>query len=172
MTQHAQWLVEFDYNEDDDYSPQDIQYWSGEGLLNYDGKIYNSVGKIIGLSGAELKEGIPDQRLQINMFAGDPTIRELLLQDHGPIELVVKWIYSNDNGVTWNKIPAEYRGRLSNPRIENGVYHVELETVVGDIDAGETVYFSDEYQRDQDAEDVGYEYLKEIAAGKEIRWPP
>ena len=96
MERKFAWLIEFNINVAPG-NPDPINFWSGDGLLNYQSKIYNGVGKVIKVSPEEVKTGLPLNRFKITMWAEDPTVRSLLLQDFGPYEIIFKRIYSDDN---------------------------------------------------------------------------
>ena len=125
----------------------------------------------ITLSRAESSLGQPDRRLTASFPVTDPELRAALLVDPGPLEIVIRSVFSNDRGQSWSVVPNKLVGRLSRPVIKNGVYTIEIETHAGDVDRGRPLKWSDEDQRARYPGDRGLEYMRQLASGINTRWP-
>lgn len=150
------------------------RFWSGEGDLSFDSVTYTGAGQLIEISPAEVDLKSQNRRLTASLALNDdPAIRQAFMQDPGPLTVEVNWIYSEDNGKTWTRLPRKYVGRLSNPKFVNNVYQVELETYAGDVDRGRPRRWSDEDQRAYYPGDKGMEYMRELEQGiDKVLWPP
>lgn len=171
------WLMTFP-----DHNPV-YRFWSGEGDLSLDGHTW--AGRSwVSLSAAENALDGPDKRMTVSLAVSttsdEPAEREamrhlrtILMQDPGPLEVVIEWIFSRDHGQTWQRLPATFAGRLSNPVIRDGVYSIEIETWAGDVDRGRPLKWSDEDQRARAPGDRGLEYMRQLSEGiVDARWPP
>ena len=146
-------------------------FWSGGYTLDFMGEQWSSAASIIDVSDVNDTIGAPQSRFTLSMDATDPTIRSLLLTDFGPLEVVIRWIWSAD-GSTWQALPRTFRGRLSSPVLDAARYTVELETANGDIPIAERRMWSDEDQRQRYPADRGFEFARQISEGIDIVWPP
>ncbi len=145
--------------------------WTGRGELTLDGESYAGAGRALRVSEAETASGEPDRRLRIVLGVIPAAARAEFLQDLGPLETTVEWIYSTDRGASWNKLPLSYRGRLSSPAMRNGA--LELETQRGDVDRGKPLRWSHEDQQRRHADDEGLEHMRALARqGVGTTWPP
>ena len=149
----------------------EYHFWSGDTDLDFMGTTY--LGRnFLTLSGAESSVDAPNRRMTISFIVADNTLRSELLQDIGPVTVQIQWLHSSDRGMTWALVPRKFVGRLSRPQIVGGVYTIEIETFGGDIDRGRPVFWSDEDQRRRFPGDKGMEYMRQLAEGVEISWPP
>ena len=168
MASLIHWLLEFESGE---------RYWSGEGDLSFGGVTWQGTsrgkGSIISIGPAENALGPIDNRLTASMDATNPTVRAAMLTDPGPINITLQWIYAVDGGSTWTRIDRKFSGRLSRPIIKDGLYTVEIETHLGDVDRGQPVAWSHEDQMSRYAGDTGMKMMRQISeAGVDIKWPP
>ena len=149
------------------------RFWTGADDLTYDGATYQG-RDFVALAPAEATLGAPNRRMTASFaFAGLPRAQKnAFLQDPGPLTVELEWIYSDDQGQTWARVPRKFVGRLSRPRIVDGIYTIEIETWGGDVDRGRPRKWSHEDQRARDPTDRGMEYMRPLAAGVETRWPP
>ena len=154
------------------HDPSPFYFFSGEGLLEFEGNLYTGVGNVVSVSPQELKQGEPDRRISFSVANVNPTLRQQSLLDPGPIEIIMNMAYSKDKGKTWIKIPVEYRGRMSSPKLDpnTATFSAEVETLAGDTNFGNIEYWSDEYHRQSYPDDKFFEYQKQLASGKVIRW--
>ena len=149
------------------------RFWTGRGRLDYQGDLFEGGGRAVGVGEIELVSGNPDRRLTITLSSIPPSVRAEFLQDVGAVEVEVSLIFSADRGSTWRAAPLSYSGRLSSPTMVNGRLTVELETLRGDVDHGETRYWSHEDQERRYPGDKGFEYMRQLAQkGTETSWPP
>ena len=149
--------------EDDDFAEPEL--FSELGTV-YQGRPF------IQLSRAETTLGAPDRRLTASFPVTDAQLRQELLQDPGPLTVVIRSVYSSDGGLTWSIVPTKFVGRLSKPVIKGGLYTIEIETYGGDVDRGRPLKWSDEDQRARYPGDKGLEYMRQLASGIDTRWPP
>ena len=149
-----------------------LSYWTGLKELIFNGNTYSGSGNAINISSIEEAVGVQSKRAQVSISIPDNLQLVRFAEDQGPVPVKVNWIFSNDNGATWTLLPKVFVGRISNPYIENRVYLVELETYTGDVDSGDVKYWSHESQQARFPGDRGFEYVREIAGGIDIEWPP
>lgn len=158
------WLAEFD--------AVNINLWSGDEPLNFMGKVY-SPGHMISLANPTNEIGVPSRRMTANFSVADPALRASLLEDRGPLLVKARFISTVDNGATWTLTGNQFMGRLSNPRLSDGVYSVEIETYSGDVDRGRPVRWSHERQvKRGSGGDLAFEMSSKLASGLVRRWPP
>ena len=152
---------------------QDYRFWSGVGELTFSGQTWLGTGELIEVGALETSFEQQNRRMTVAVnMTDDSTLRSAFLEDPGPLEVTVLWIYSKDNGLTWLQLPRQFKGRLSRPGIVDAVYQIELETYTGDIDRGRPIKWSDADQKQRDATDRGMEYCAALASGFERTWPP
>ena len=149
----------------------DTRLWSGDSPLTFLGNVYQR-GDFISLRHPSNEVGVPDRRMTISFAVTDATLRSALLQDIGPAVVRGNFIFSKDNGATWEIAGNVFAGRLSNPRITNGQYSVELEKYSGDIDRGRPQRWSHERQvKRGTGGDLAFEMSAKLAAGVSTKWP-
>ena len=153
-----------------------FRIWSGLGDLDWNGVIWKGTdsdnGAIVAVSSVTDAVGSPNNRATISVSVPSEAVRELLAADIGPVTTVLQYIYSLDNGRTYRATSAGLAGQLSNPRFGDGIYTVEIETWSGDVDRGEPKFWSDETQRAEYPGDKGFEFVRALEQGLEIKWPP
>ena len=123
----------------------DLRFWTGEGDLTFKGNTYKSVG-ITDISELTDELGERDGRMTISLLLLPGADKTTLLTDIGPVEVTIQLIVSNNYGLTWTEQPIKFIGRLSNPRIDDNIYTVELERYSGDVDRGYIRLWSHEEQ--------------------------
>ena len=127
----------------------------------------------ISLSGAEASLDAPNRRMTASFAVTTPELRMALMQDPGPLTVVIEWIVSDNQGRTWRKAPRKFVGRLSKPAIKDGIYTIEIETYGGDVDRGRPLKWSHEDQQRRHPGDRGLEYMRQLSEGiTTARWPP
>ena len=147
--------------------------WSGHGRLRLAGVNYEGGGQALSIGEAETVSGEPDRRMTIQLSGIPAAIRQQFLQDVGPAAVTVEWIYSENSGKDWVKIPVAFRGRLSTPNLSEGVLTIEIETPRGDVDRGRPLRWSHEDQQRRFAGDKGMEHMSALAqGGVDTSWPP
>ncbi len=173
MSTRAHWLLELSGAITD--GPH--RFWSGEGELTIGGLIYNGVerqdgGAVMSISELEQQAGEPGKRLTIQLLVVAEAFRRLLTMEIGAADVRIGWIFSEDMGQTWTELPRSFRGRLSAPTIAGGILTAEVETYAGDADRGRPLFWSHEAQQARFPGDLGFEFVREIAKGTQVRWPP
>ncbi len=197
MTAEAPWvqnLVELAY------PGGATRLWTGRGELSFapdDGdaggdarKVAWTGGAALGIGEHERVSGRPERRMSLALSGVPRERRARFMQDPGPIEVTVRWVYSPDLGESWHEVPgARYRGRLSGGSLQDGTLAVELETLLGDVERGRPRRWSHEDQQrrsparevaagDGGAKrtvpaDLGLEHMRALARqGVETAWPP
>jgi len=154
------------------FATVNLNLWSGDEPLDFMGTVY-SPGHFIRLEHASAELGVPRRRMVASLSVADTATRAALLEDEGPLLVTARFIYSTDNGATWNLSGNRFMGRLSSPRLSGGVYSVEIETYGGDVDRGRARRWSHEAQvKRGSGGDLAFEMGAALSSGKETRWPP
>ena len=153
-----------------------VYWWQGEGNVTIGGITYTGAtvdgAAVLDVSPIEQTQGPPVRRATVRLAVVPEMTRRLLQQDYGPLPVEIGWIRSTDGGRTWTRLPRLFKGRLSSPRLLNGIYECEIETVLGDIDRGTPYRWSYEAQllRRQD------KFFEAVASystgGLSVKWPP
>ena len=155
--------------------PQD-HVWTGEGSITIDGNLYiGGIGNSVQVSPVAAEEGAPLERVELTINATDTAVRASLLADPGPLEITIRWVYSDDNGATWSILPRLAKGTLSQPRIEGNRYTITLEFESGRDDAPRPQMWSHEECLARSTDEVTYggmEWVPELAAQASVSWPP
>ena len=148
--------------------------WTGYGDLTVGTRTFLGMGRALSVGAMELSAEEPDKRLVIELSGIPQDQRAVFLQDVGPVEVLIEWVWSNDAGETWTKLTdIQFRGRLSSPSFSDGVFRIEVETYRGDVDAGQPKLWSNEDQQRRTPGDLGMEYMRILAnEGLETGWPP
>ncbi len=150
-----------------------VRLWTGQGDLTLSGNTYQGGGKALAVGELEISSGSPDRRMTITLSGIPQDLRTQFLEDVGAVKVKVEWIYSSDQGASWSLAPVSFSGRLSTPALGDGSLTVELETLRGDVDRGQPRHWSDGDQRRRTADDLGMEYMAQLARkGVETGWPP
>ena len=149
----------------------DIRLWSGDSDLTFNSHVYRR-GDFISLRHPSNEVGVPDRRMTASFAVTDSSLRAALLEDIGPAVVRGNFIYSSDNGATWEVAGNVFAGRLSNPRLTNAQYSVELEKYSGDIDRGRPVRWSHERQvKRGTGGDLAFEMSAKLASGIVTKFP-
>ena len=159
---------------------QPLRLWSGEGDLVFEGQTWKGMQRgdasLMALGAVEYKEGQPDRRVTVSIALTDAMLEQALSEDIGPYGVEVGFLYSTDDGLTWNRTPeGTLYGRASNGRIStDNVYTIDVESFLGDLDRSEPVYWSREaYVAQYGADAKGFEQTAELASrGATVSWPP
>ena len=151
-------------------------WWSGKGDLVFESITWSgsrsSKGSLIDIGQVTQTIDLPGQRTTIRMAVTNESVRRIMSVDLGGIRVEIGWIYSTDKGVTWNRIPRRFKGRLSETKITNGVVALTVETALGDVDRGRPVWWSDASQRARSTNDEYFAQASALAGDRDIRWPP
>ena len=139
------------------------KFWTGLGMLTFNGSSYTGLGQVLSVQNSPIVIGEPAARAQITLDISQTNLRQTLMQDHGPIKITLRWIFSWDVGKTWKLIGRTYSGKLSNPVIKNLTYTVDIESLLGDIHVVEVEYWSDEDQRRRFPNDLGLQKMRELS---------
>ena len=160
----------------DDVGDEGLYLWTGEYDVDRDisgeTKTFLGLGQLLSVGSLDLSEGQQNERLTLALRVGDNIeLLNELLNDPGPLLVKVEWLFSKDNGQSIQKVPREFFGKLSAPKIQDRIYTVELETIKGDIDRAEIRFWSHEDQQIRDPSDTCFERCEKYAQGVEYRWP-
>lgn len=153
-------------------APQN-RWWSGEGTLafethNWLGARYRDGGMLMDISAARYTEALPGRRTTARLAVTSESARALLSVDLGAIDLTIGWIWRTPFG-GWSRIPRYFTGRVGASVLKDGVFEVEIETYLGDIDRGIPEYWSHETAQEGD---LYAEQARELSEGSPSRWPP
>ena len=155
-----------------------LRLWTGYGTLTFGGRNYTGTGSVLGVSEVETVPGEPDKRVTLSLSGISLATRRQFLQDVGPMEVQIEWVFSLDRGKTWSKAPNDmtpftFHGQLSSPSMTQGVLTVEVETMRGNVDRGKPLRWSHEDQQRRHPGDKGMEYMRALAnEGVTTAWPP
>lgn len=153
-----------------DTSPA-IRWTSAEEDIEIGGETYRG-SRVVSVADVELTDGLPDGRAGFSVAVPEDADYDALSEDSGPVEVIVGWAKSTDNGQTWTALSRKVVGRMSTATIEGRVVNVEIETLRGDVDRGGVATWSHEDQQAEFAGDLGFEYARALAEGDvEIGWP-
>ena len=149
-----------------------LNLWSGEVTFTFETIVYLP-GHFISIQHAGREVGTPHRRATASFSVVDRSLRAALMQDPGPVPVLIQFISSADKGVTWTLAGGRHLGRLSNPSLTGGVYSIEIETYRGDADRGRPQKWSHERQVARGGGgDLAFEMSGKLASGIEVRWPP
>ena len=173
------WLIEVEATTavGDEAASPIRRWWSGQRDLTFDSKTWEGTasddehGSLVTVSSVQETSGIPDKRLRIQLNVTNDSVRALLARDIGTPKVTLQFIWSRDNR-TWQRIPRQYRGNVSNVTLNNGLLDVEIETRSGDVDKGLVIYWNDESHRSRHPTDTGFRHLRNLQTeGALIKWP-
>lgn len=143
--------------------------WSGVEQVTVGGEVWTGAGHILDLDAAEVQIGEPVQRLSLRLALVNRALRDLVLQDLGPLRIEVHWWrYSQDGG--WTVLRRRIIGRLSQGGLQGGFWSAEVEATP--YLPGRAVRWSHEDQQTRYPGDRGMELLGSIASGARVAWPP
>ena len=158
--------------------------WTGEGNLTIadpdDPTVmrtyHGNLGGAVRVDAVAAEIGAPVERLDVAFDITDPLIAATTLEDPGPLQVTLRWIYrpADVNG-PWQYLNRRAVGNLSAPRISEGQYIVTIEFESGRDDRLEPVKWSHEDSRKRDTGDTtfgGMAYIADLAAGITVNWPP
>ena len=160
----ARWLLEFE--------GRNAYFWSGDENIVIEGREYIGVGNILQMGSAESSIGSQNNRLTVSIAATNPEVRRVMVADTRLYIVIISWVVSVDGGQTFRKTKRQFRGSTSNAVYSNGVYTVELEPTLGDVDRKRPRKWSDENHRERYPKDVGFSYLASLVDGvRKARFP-
>lgn len=160
----ARWLLEFE--------GLNATFWSGEHNVTIEGVEYIGVGNVLEFSGAESAYDALNDRLSISIAVNNDEVRRTLVSSTRLYVVLITWVVSTDGGANFQKTKRQYRGMTSNASYSNGVYQIELEPTLGDIDRKQPRKWTDENHRERFPSDVGFGYLSGLVDGiGNARWP-
>ena len=161
-------LIEF--HTDDPRYENIRRQWTGVGNLNFDGFVWHGMGNILSISPSTNSVQQPTNRMTVSFVVRNNRTMHRLLTLTDALMITTQWIFSSDEGQTWAASGLKYTGRLSGPRIANGVYSVELETFRGSAQKGRLFKWSEQSQLNRHPGDKCFEYLRRIEVGVESKW--
>jgi len=145
--------------------------WTGNADLTVGGITYTAVGPDVLQIGSQQTSLTGQSRMSISLSAISAEHRNLFLQDPGRVRITVRMLYSKNGGVTWNVIPRYHSGYLSRPQLQGGQYTIEISVYRDELNRGFEENWSDADQQRDYPGDLGFEHLKTLASGLDIRWP-
>lgn len=148
-----------------------IDLWSGEGDLVYDGVTYMGAGSLLNVRQLPLEAGYPERRARLTLGLEGVTDRSAFVVDPGPAKIEIRQIWRVGSGA-WNAVPRIFRGRISNPAINNQNYECDVALRIADIDRGNDRLWSDQSQQTRHQGDLGFQMMSRISEGLDLSWPP
>ena len=165
------------------------RFWTGPGTLTFAlpgesakewiGTLVNDQA-VLDLSAVEnVSQGVAE-RLVMSVAVGrhaDAKRHAILERDLGAISFNLHFLWRERGTDTWNHFPRTYKGRLSNSRFANGRWNYDVEGRVHDNSRLRSAIWANDNQRGRyrdlggSGDDLGFEYLKDLEAGKELQWP-
>lgn len=147
-------------------------FWTGTVDLDFESKTWSAGLGLVEMSAIDNDGTAGNRRATATLPLTDPQERARLMQDWGAYVIEIGWLHSTDRGSSWSRVPARFKGRLSEPVFKGGAFTVTIETLTGTVDRGRPLYWSHDAQRSRHPGDDFFEYTAELEQGKEIRWPP
>lgn len=147
--------------------------WTGAFPLTIGGKRYEAVGAIMGVEiGSDDLGGTTGAIATLTAAIVTPELRDIFteLGDPGPRTATLRAVYSTDGGNTWSYAPAAVSGTLSNPRVKDKVYSIDVVKSSIDEERSPVIYMSDEAHRIAHPLDTGFSRLKTMNE-REYRMP-
>ena len=121
----------------------DRRFWSSDGDLTYAGNTYQG-GRGLSIEHTAAELGAPVRRAVVSLALQD--LNDIFLNDLGPVQVEIEYIYSSDRGITWLATGERFIGLTSTATFVDGAYSVEIETYTGWIDQGPQLKWSHETQ--------------------------
>ena len=153
--------------------PDDTAFhiWTGFDDLTLGGISYTAVGPDVIEVGAAQAAATGQGRMAVTLSAVQPEHRVKFLQDPGLVMVTVRLLYSADGGATWIAMPRFHRGELSRPQLQGGKYSIEISPYRDTLDRGYEQNWSDANQQKDYPDDLGFQHLKSLTDGIDLRWP-
>lgn len=154
-----------------DFIGNDFRITAWDHSITYDGRTFLG-GKGIEIQDAVAELGAPSVRASISFEASDNPTLTKFIEDVGPDQIRIEWIYSDDLWATWQASGSEFIGLMSTPNYNDGVYTIELETYIGGIIRVEPRKWSYEQQMARtNNRDKIFEQVKQLMQPRKARWP-
>ena len=175
------WTLFLDANPDPmDDTP--LRWWQGREDLSFEGQTWlgsaSEEGDLMELGDIEITKDLAGVRATARVAVTGAAIARLRFADLGAVTIRIGWVYSDDGGLTWARVPRQFEGRLSETAVADGVLTASIETWLGDTDRGKPLTWSHESQRARAAaagrpvEDNAFSAASRLEADRSIRWPP
>ena len=154
----------------------DLLLWSGFQPMTFSGKTYMGCSDedgncLVSVSEVEQSLDQPNRRMTVALAMTDPAVRARFMQDFGPLPVRIQWLLGGWQGTGFRSTGFSFHGFMSKPKLLDGLYTVEIETYLGDVDRGEPVKWSHESQQVRHPGDIGFNSMRQLASGLEIKWP-
>ena len=167
------------------------RFWSGQGDLEFAlpgesaktwlGTKVNEESVLEISSLENTAQGVAE-RLVMTVAVGknaDAKRHAILERDLGVLSFNLHFIRRDRGSDTWRYFPRTFKGRLSNSRFAQGKWWYDVEGRVHDSERLRSAVWAHENQKDRwknlaagnTGDDLGFEYLKDLEAGKKIQWP-
>ena len=145
--------------------------WTGEVELELVENTWKPTNLVesVSISGGQWADA--ETRVTIGLIAATDEIREAFMLDPGPAQVTLRQVVSTDDGVTWALVPRAFTGRVTGPELQGDRYRVDLVDRRGDPLRPRPRFWSDEDQHRRFPGDTGLQYMRQIAAGVDVKWP-
>ena len=167
------------------------RFWSGPGELtfalpNESAKTWTGIvvndQAILDLSAIDSTAQGVAERMVMSVAIGknaDAKRHAILERDLGAISFNLHFIWRGRGSDTWLYFPRTFKGRLSNSRYAKGRWNYDVEGRVHDNSRLRSAIWAHDNQKDRwrnaasgnTGDDLGFNYLKDLEAGKDIQWP-
>ena len=142
--------------------------------VTVDGKTYEG-GRIASWGPVQNQTGSPSRRATVSVHAVDGSARAVLLSDHGPVDVEIRFAARADDATEWTLLPKRVAGKLSATQMTEGRADLTIETAKGTTFAGRVLVMSDSMQRElypSPTPDRGFEYSERFRDEGILERPP
>ena len=154
-----------------EFSSDTLRFWSGLQDLRFEGVSWLGMGSIMSADGIESSIGAPNNTLTVGISSLHPTVRTHFMHPIGHKPATLRFIRSQNGGKTWTLLPVQRFGFTSSPRLQGGVYLVDIVHPFEIAFRRRAAQWSDEDQRRRYSNDNGMSQMRDVAEGVNIRFP-
>lgn len=154
-----------------------VRIWTGVGDLTLDvedgdgEQTWTGGGGLLEVSPARVETGPSSDALTIQVNAIPDEERARWAVPVGGTPVSMRYIASEDHGVSWTLIPVVRAGVLSGPTIGGGVYSVDIVNEYALRERAHPLTWSDEDHRARYPGDSGLSGMRSLAGGVDLFWP-
>ncbi len=151
-----------------------VRFWSGLGMLTWDGREWVGAGKLIGISAVEENTEVVASGITVTLEGVDPALVSVAIGEARQNMPGRIWVgFMDATGAIVADPYLAFRGRLDVPSISDSADGVTIgityENVLGDLLRRREIRFTDEAQKALHPDDRGFEFVTTIQ-DKELKW--
>lgn len=154
-----------------DLGDQTLRFWSGLKNLQFEDHTWIGAGSVLSSEGVETSIGAAAHVLTVGLSGLHPTVRTHFRAPIGHLPATMRFIRSADGGATWVVLPMKRFGFTSSPRMQGGVYLVDIVHPFEVAFRRRAINWSDEDQRRRYDNDNGLSEMRAISEGTNIKFP-